>query len=167
MVMEVICVIDAAATILYASPSAERVFGYPSDRLIGTNIIKHVRPGRLAGPFKNPIRSILHIRRPSVRCHSPNPLAQSRWEEWRSVESTAANCLHDGGVYRANRGQISGPFTPSANTRRAVADLPARTHVATACRARRITAREVRSVARILTTRKSHDEFGPRSTLFA
>src|ERR1039457_5410638 len=42
--MEVIAVIDAAAAILYVSPSAERVFGYPPDLLIGTNATEYLHP---------------------------------------------------------------------------------------------------------------------------
>ena len=93
--MEVIGVIDAAATILYASPSVERVFGYPPDRLIGTNIIKHVHPDDWPA-VQESIQSILHSP-PSVAATLHIRL-RNRDGEWRSVESTAANCLHVEGL---------------------------------------------------------------------
>jgi PAS domain S-box-containing protein len=89
--MEVICVIDAAATISYISPSAERVFGYPPDLLIGTNAMEYLHPddrpavqGSVHGILHSPpsVAVTLHIR------------LRHRDGEWRSVESTAANCLH-------------------------------------------------------------------------
>jgi len=89
--MEVICVIDAAATILYISPSAERVFGYPPDLLIGTNTMEYLHPDDRQA-VEESILGILHSP-PSVAV-TLHVRLRHRDGEWRSVESTAANCLH-------------------------------------------------------------------------
>jgi PAS domain S-box-containing protein len=89
--MEVICVIDAAAAILYISPSAERVFGYPPDLLIGTNAMEYLHPDDRPA-VQGSVHDILHSP-PSVAVTLHIRL-RHRDGEWRSVESTAANCLH-------------------------------------------------------------------------
>jgi PAS domain S-box-containing protein len=89
--MEVICVIDAAAAILYISPSAERVFGYPPDLLIGTNTMEYLHPDDRQA-VQESILGILHSP-PSVAVTLHIRL-RHRDGEWRSVETTAANCLH-------------------------------------------------------------------------
>jgi putative FmdB family regulatory protein len=93
--MEVIGVIDAAATILYASPSVERAFGYPPDLLIGTNAAEHLHPDDQQA-VQESLRSILHSP-PSVAVTLQIRL-RNRDGEWRSVESTAANCLQVEGL---------------------------------------------------------------------
>ena len=93
--MEVIGVIDAAANILYVSPSVERVFGYPPDLLIGTNALENLHPDDWQA-VQELIHSILHSP-PSVAAVLHVRL-RNRDGEWRRVESTAANCLHVKGL---------------------------------------------------------------------
>jgi len=93
--MEAIGVIDAAGTIMYLSPSVERVFGYPPDLLIGTKAIEKVHPDDRPA-VHSALRTILHSQKGAaiilhVRLHH-------RDGGWRSVESTAANCLHVKGL---------------------------------------------------------------------
>ena len=93
--MEVIGVIDAAGTILYVSPSVERVFGYPPDLLIGTNAMEYVHPDDRPA-VQDSIRSIVHAP-PSVAA-TLHVRMRNRDGEWRIVESTAANCLQVKGL---------------------------------------------------------------------
>jgi PAS domain S-box-containing protein len=93
--MEVIAVIDAAAAILYVSPSAERVFGYPPDLLIGTNATEYLHPDDWQA-VQESIRGIMHAP-PSVAV-SLHLRVRNRDGEWRIAESTAANCLHVKGL---------------------------------------------------------------------
>jgi len=93
--MEVIAVIDTAATILYVSPSVERVFGYPPDLLIGTNAAEHLHPDDQQA-VQESLQSILHSP-PSVAAALQIRL-RNRDGEWRTVESAAANCLQVEGL---------------------------------------------------------------------
>jgi PAS domain S-box-containing protein len=93
--MEVVGVIDAAATILYVSPSVERVFGYPPDLLIGTNSMEYLHPEDRQA-VRGSIQSILHSP-PSVAAPL-NIRLRHRDGEWRTVESTAANCFQVEGL---------------------------------------------------------------------
>ncbi len=93
--MEVIGVIDAAATILYVSPSVERVFGYPPDLLIGTNAAEHLHPDDQQAVWES-LQSILHS--PPTVAAPLHIRLRNRDGEWRSVESTATNCLHVEGL---------------------------------------------------------------------
>jgi PAS domain S-box-containing protein len=88
---EVIGVIDAAATILYVSPSVERVFGYPPDLLIGTNAVEYLHPDDRPA-VQESVHGILHS--PSSAAVTLHIRLRHRDGEWRSVESAAANCLH-------------------------------------------------------------------------
>jgi PAS domain S-box-containing protein len=89
--MEVIGVIDAAATILFVSPSVERVFGYPPDLLIGTNAMEYLHPDDWP-VVQEFIHGILHS--PSSAAVTLHIHLRHRDGKWRSVESAAANCLH-------------------------------------------------------------------------
>jgi len=152
--MEVIGVIDAAATILYASPSVERVFGYPPDLLIGTNIIKHVHPDDWPA-VQESIRGILHSP-PSVAATLQLRL-RNRDGEWRSVESAAANCL-----------QVEGLRGIVVNLR----DITERQHYEEQLRIshdqlRQLAARveSAREEERARISREIHDEFGQMLSL--
>jgi PAS domain S-box-containing protein len=93
--MEVIAVIDAAATIQYVSPSVERIFGYPPDLLIGTNAMEYLHPDDWPAVEK-PIHDILHA--PPSAVVTLHIRLRHRDGEWRSVESAAANCLQVEGL---------------------------------------------------------------------
>jgi PAS domain S-box-containing protein len=92
--MEVIIVIDAAGTILYVSPSVERVFGYPLDLLIGTNTLEYVHPDDRQA-IRGSLSNILHSP-PSVAV--THVRLRHRDGEWRVAESRAANCLQVKGL---------------------------------------------------------------------
>jgi PAS domain S-box-containing protein len=147
--MEVIGVIDAAATILYASPSVERVFGYPPDLLIGTNIIEHVHPDDRPA-VQESIRGILHSP-PSVAATLQIRL-RNRDRGWRTVESTATNCL-----------QVEGLRGIVVNLR----DITERQHYEEQLRTSRDQLRQLaarveaaREEERARISREVHDEFG-------
>jgi PAS domain S-box-containing protein len=93
--MEVIVVVDAAGTILYVSPSVERVFGYPPHLLIGTNALEYLHPDDRQA-VQGSLRSILHS--PPSAAVTLHIRLRNRDGEWRSVESTAANCLRVKGL---------------------------------------------------------------------
>ena len=93
--MEVIGVIDAAGTILYVSPSVERVFGYPPHLPIGTDVLEYLHPDDRR-TIQRSLSGILHSP-PSVAVTLHLRL-RHRDGEWRNVESTAANCLQVKGL---------------------------------------------------------------------
>ena len=93
--MEVIGVIDAAATILYVSPSVERIFGYPPELLTGSSAMEYLHPDDRQA-VQESIRGIVHAP-PSVVA-SLHLRVRNRDGEWRIAESTAANCLHVKGL---------------------------------------------------------------------
>lgn len=88
--MEVIGVIDAAATITFVSPSVERVFGYPPDLPIGTNALEYVHPEDRPALQKSLAR-ILHS--PPTAAVTLHVRLQHRAGGWRSVEAVVTNCL--------------------------------------------------------------------------
>ena len=93
--MELIVVMDSAATVRFVRPSVERVFGYPPDLLMGTNAMECVHPddrplvqGSLMTMLQSPgATDTLHVR------------VHHRDGGWRSVETVAANCLHVKGLH--------------------------------------------------------------------
>ena len=93
--LEVIGVIDAAATVMYLSPSVERVFGYPPDLLVGTNAMEYVHPDDRPA-VQNALKATLYSRK-GTAVTLPLRL-RHRDGGWRSVESTAANCLRVKGL---------------------------------------------------------------------
>ncbi len=93
--MEVIGVIDAAATVTYVSPSVERVFGYPPDLPIGTNVLEYVHPDDRPA-FQKSLTSILDS--PPGAAVTFHVRLRHRDGGWRCVESTATNCLRVEGL---------------------------------------------------------------------
>jgi PAS domain S-box-containing protein len=152
--MEVILVVDTAANILFVSPSVERVFGYPPDLLIATNAMEHLHPDDRQA-VQESIRGILHSP-PSVAAPLHIRL-RKRDGEWRSVESTAANCLHVKGL----RGIV-------VNLR----DITERQHYEEQLhishdQLRQLAARveSAREEERVRISREVHDEFGQMLSL--
>ena len=92
--LEVIAILDAAATIRYMSASVARVFGYQADFLLGTNALDYMHPDD----------------RPAVRqafekmVLSPNSTTSVQFRiqhhdgTWRHAEGAATNCLHIEGL---------------------------------------------------------------------
>jgi len=89
---DITTVIDPHGTILYQSPSVERILGYRPEDLIGSSVLDRVHPedvdrvmATISRPGGNVIRSV-----------------EFRFEErggdWRTFEATVNNLLHDPGV---------------------------------------------------------------------
>jgi PAS domain S-box-containing protein len=93
--LEVVGVIGPDATILYVSPSVERIFGYPPDQPIGNNAMEYLHPDDRRA-VQESIHGILHAP-PSVAT-ALHLRVRNRDGEWRIAESTAANCLHVKGL---------------------------------------------------------------------
>ena len=91
---DIIAVIDAAATLLYASPATETVLGYPEGALIGSNALDLVHPDdteiaviTLAQIVEDPT---VHPRL-ELRIHHADG-------SWRHIEYSASNLLDDPSV---------------------------------------------------------------------
>jgi PAS domain S-box-containing protein len=93
--MEVIGVIDAAGAVTYISPSVERVFGDPPDLVIGTNALEYVHPDDQPA-VQASLASIVHS--PPGAPVTLQLRLRHRDGGWRTVESTAANCLRIKGL---------------------------------------------------------------------
>ena len=146
---EVIAVIDAAGTILYVSPSVERVFGYAPYLPNGTDVLDYLHPDDRR-VIRKSLSSILHSP-PSVAVTLHIRL-RNRDGEWRNVESTAANCL-----------QVKGLRGIVVNLR----DVTEREHYEDQLRIshdqlRQVAARveSAREEERARISREVHDEFG-------
>src|SRR6266540_542971 len=90
---EVITIGDMHGTVLWVSPSVERVLGYPVERMVGTQAVEHIHPDDVdrvvatvlstaAGENTGPV---------TVRC-------RHRDGSWRYFESTYTNLLDEPGV---------------------------------------------------------------------
>jgi PAS domain S-box-containing protein len=92
---EVIGVIGPAGAIKYVSPSVERVFDYPPDLLVGANALEYVHADDRQS-VRESLANILHAP-PSVAA-TFHVRMRHRDGGWRTVESTAANCLRIKGL---------------------------------------------------------------------
>lgn len=91
---DVIVVVDEAGTIRYASPSHERVLGYPPDEVVGRSVFEFVHPDDLAFArevFRYGLAEPQGIRRLEVRV----PHRDGRWREFKVI---ARNLFHDPAV---------------------------------------------------------------------
>jgi PAS domain S-box-containing protein len=92
--LDVITLLEVDGTILYASPSVERVLGYRPEELIGKNAFDYVHPGhleRVLGAFAE------FLSDPDLR-----PFLEYRFRHkdgtWRWLESVGANLIEDPNV---------------------------------------------------------------------
>ncbi len=88
---DLIAVIDDQARVLYANPVAEQMLGFVPEEQFGRNMFELIHPDDLeptAAKFLEVIRG--------EGTHSPSVFRfQSASGEWRVLEVTATNCLHD------------------------------------------------------------------------
>jgi len=146
--LEVIDILDVDATIRYASPSVERVFGYPVDSLVGTNGLEYIHSDERA-VVQEALESLLS---------SPGGTASVQFRmrhhdgTWRYAEGTATNCLHIQGL----RGIVVNLRDITAQKRFEEDLLTSRQQLRQL--ARRIEA--AREEERIRISREIHDELG-------
>lgn len=91
---DVITVLDANGTVLYGSPSLERVLGYSPDELIGRNLFDFIHPEDRAGARVVLAEALSQHGKPvafDIRLHHQNG-------SWRFVESTGSNQIDTRGV---------------------------------------------------------------------
>jgi PAS domain S-box-containing protein len=91
---EVITILGADGTILYESPSIERILGYRSEDLVGRNILDYVHPEdleRVSGLYKKCLAS------PGVRVDLRFRFRNANGA-WRQLEAVAENLLGDPAV---------------------------------------------------------------------
>ncbi|HKN48734.1 MAG TPA: ATP-binding protein, partial [Actinomycetota bacterium] len=89
---DVITVIEPDATVVYQSPSVERVLGYLADDLVGTKISSLLHPDdrqRVLGP------QAVDEARPT---HAVECRVRHADGSWRNFETTVTNLLHDPNV---------------------------------------------------------------------
>jgi PAS domain S-box-containing protein len=88
---DLIAVIDDQARVIYANPVAEQMLGFVPEEQFGRNMFELIHPDDLeptAAKFLEVIRG--------EGTHSPSVFRfQSASGEWRVLEVTATNCLHD------------------------------------------------------------------------
>jgi diguanylate cyclase (GGDEF)-like protein/PAS domain S-box-containing protein len=91
---DLICVLNAKAELVYASPAGERVLGFVPSQYVGRNMLDLVHPTErdsVAKAFAE------HSLRPGV--HAPSVFRfQTASGEWRTLEVVATNCLDDPAV---------------------------------------------------------------------
>ena len=89
---DITTVIDQQGTILYQSPSVERVLGYRPEDLIGSNVLDRVHPEDF-----EPVAAV--IARPAgIGVRSVEFRFEGLGGDWRTFEATVNNLLDDPGV---------------------------------------------------------------------
>ena len=88
---DLVTIVDADGTILYKSPSVERIFGYKPDVLVGTAITEFIHPGD--------VEKVWGVLAETVGKAGVTPpievRARHRDGSWRYIEAIANNLLHD------------------------------------------------------------------------
>ncbi len=90
---DVVFLLDAQGTVLYASPSLERVLGYTPEELVGRNGFELLRPDELQDAMSRFARL---LDQPG-RIVTGERLTRHRDGSWRWVDSAATNLLHEPG----------------------------------------------------------------------
>ena len=88
-------VTDPEGTISYLSPSVERVLGYTSEEMIGTNTAEYVHPDDLERAFGE-LKALLS--RPGVYPEAVETRVRHKDGSWRHLEGMATNLLDDPAV---------------------------------------------------------------------
>ena len=88
-------VTDPEGTISYLSPSVERVLGYTSEEMIGTNTAEYVHPDDLERAFGE-LEALLS--RPGVYPEAVETRVRHKDGSWRHLEGMATNLLDDPAV---------------------------------------------------------------------
>ncbi len=91
---DLICVLDAHAELVYASPAAERVLGFVPSEQVGRNMLDMVHPTE-----RDSVAKVFaeHLLLPGV--HAPSVFRfQTASGKWCTLEVVATNCLDDPAV---------------------------------------------------------------------
>src|SRR5918997_4567267 len=93
--LDIVMVTDPEGTISYLSPSVERVLGYTSEEMIGTNTAEYVHPDdleRASGELE------VLLSRPGVYPEAVETRVRHKDGSWRHLEGMATNLLDDPAV---------------------------------------------------------------------
>ena len=88
-------VTDPDGTISYLSPSVERVLGYTSEEMLGTNTAEYVHPDDLKRAFGE-LEALLS--KPGVYPEAVETRVRHKDGSWRHLEGMATNLLGDPAV---------------------------------------------------------------------
>ena len=114
---DLIAVLDEQGRVLYVNPAAQRVLGYVPEDQLGRNMFELIHPDDLAATAE---KFAAATRQPGT---SPSAIFRFRSAsgEWRVLESTPTNCLHDPDV----RGMVlnARDVTEETNMSRAIRTL--------------------------------------------
>ena len=90
--LDIVMVTDADGTIRYMSPSVERVLGYRSEEMIGTNTVEYVHPNDLDRALNELGEA---VSRPGVYPVAVETRVRHKDGSWRYLEGIANNLLDD------------------------------------------------------------------------
>ncbi len=88
--LDIIMVTDTSGTIQYMSPSVERVLGYQSEEMIGTNTAEYVHPDDLMKGYDELAKV---ISKPGVHSVAVETRVRHKNGSWRYLEGIANNLL--------------------------------------------------------------------------
>src|SRR5215212_2583723 len=93
--LDIVMVTDAEGTILYISPSVERVLGYRSEEMVGTSIAKYVH----ADDLERALEELAKVAsKPGVHPVAVETRVRHKDDSWRHLEGIANNLLGDPAV---------------------------------------------------------------------
>ncbi|MBL8103519.1 MAG: PAS domain S-box protein, partial [Anaerolineales bacterium] len=92
---DLIVIIDTEGKITFASPSAERIFGYTPEEAIGKNFVEWIHPDDLPQAFES-FQNRRHI--PGIAPENIKVRGHHKDGSWRHVEALGTNLLDDPSV---------------------------------------------------------------------
>ncbi len=93
--LDIVMVTDADGAIRYMSPSVERVLGYRSEEMVGTNTAEYVHPEDLEGAINELGEA---VSKPGVHPVAVETRVRHKDGSWRHLEGIANNLLDDPAV---------------------------------------------------------------------